>query len=327
MKNFIIRVKKKIENIIREIYFHYKLIVKKFILFINSYRLKKLPDFSEVTIIVRHEGMGFFAFLNYYLYITKYLESLNFYPNIILQSSNYSDESHNFDLLYNRFQPQEKMNNFSSQKKLTITITDLKEILPPNIGMSIAEASLIQKRLLVPSKTILDLVDSYIKTEIGGNFFAVHWRGTDKQTEAPPINLKQIILKIEQLLDKELITSTTCYITSDEESKVKDLKIAIEEQFRNIKVIYRSNTLRSSTSIPIFLASTNSADKVAQIGDEALFECLIFSRASCLIKTASILSGWSAIFNPELPIYFLNASYKDTTWFPESELILRQKLI
>jgi hypothetical protein len=296
-------------------------LISKFWFFVHFHKLRNLPEFSNVTIIARNENIGFFAFLNWYLYITKYLESLKLLPDIVLKNSNYASESKNYDILRDRLQPQKKY-QLTTTKKLEITVRNLKQLVPA-VSMSISEASSIQKRLLVPSKRIQDLVDAYIQAEIGEDFFAVHWRGTDKKGEAPPVSLEQIVCKIEQLLDNGLLKSTRCYIASDEESKVQELKSLIVERFMDIKVVYRPDTLRSLSTTPIHLGKTKSKYQSTRLGDEALFECLLLSRASCLIKTASFLSGWSAVFNPALPVYFLNTPYTDKTWFPESELIHR----
>ena len=320
---------REVPQVIKEIRDHFgkrifflKQILIRIRLTINCFRLKKLPKFSEVKIVAKNEKIGFFAFLNWYLYFTKYLESRHFHPTIVLENSNYAKNRHNFDILFGRLRPQKKSQ--LTTKKITITVKDLRELVPV-VGMNISEAISIQKRFLVPSERIQELVDTYIDTEIGGDFFAVHWRGTDKKSEAPPVNVQEIILKIEQIMSGDFATIKTCYIASDEESKVKDLKKAIEERFIDIKVVYRPDTLRSLNDIPIHLSGTKSNDQSSQMGDEALFECLTLSRATYLIKTASFLSAWSAIFNPALPIYFLNAPYIEKTWFPDFELILSQK--
>jgi hypothetical protein len=39
------------------------------------------------------------------------------------------------------------------------------------------------------------------------------------------------------------------------------------------------------------------------------------------MKTASLLSGWSKLFNPELPVIMLNEPKKKHLWFPEREIV------
>ena len=49
--------------------------------------------------------------------------------------------------------------------------------------------------------------------------------------------------------------------------------------------------------------------------------CLILSRCAALLKTASILSGWSKLFNPALPVVMLNRPPEENLWFPERVLV------
>lgn len=54
---------------------------------------------------------------------------------------------------------------------------------------------------------------------------------------------------------------------------------------------------------------------------DALVNCLILSRCDALLKTASILSGWSKLFNPQLPVSMMSAPYEEYLWFPERDIV------
>jgi hypothetical protein len=54
---------------------------------------------------------------------------------------------------------------------------------------------------------------------------------------------------------------------------------------------------------------------------DAIVNCLILSRCEALLKTASILSAWSKLFNPRLPVVMLNRPPDEHLWFPERVLV------
>jgi hypothetical protein len=68
------------------------------------------------------------------------------------------------------------------------------------------------------------------------------------------------------------------------------------------------------------------ADGNYRKGREALLNCLLLSRCSALIRTASTLSGWASIFNPELPVTMLNRPFPNRLWFPDDRILRRATL-
>jgi hypothetical protein len=48
---------------------------------------------------------------------------------------------------------------------------------------------------------------------------------------------------------------------------------------------------------------------------------LLLSRCTALIRTASRLSAWSSVFNPQLPVVMLNRPHDGMVWFPEREIL------
>jgi hypothetical protein len=82
-------------------------------------------------------------------------------------------------------------------------------------------------------------------------------------------------------------------------------------------IVYRNDSSRSSNGEPLHYRKTDKRE----ITRDAIVNCLILSRCGHLIKTASILSAWAKIFNPELPIIMLNKPFDGSLWFPENEIL------
>jgi hypothetical protein len=67
---------------------------------------------------------------------------------------------------------------------------------------------------------------------------------------------------------------------------------------------------------------TDRFDPVNRIkAREALVNCLLLARCRALIRTASFLSGWASVFNPELSVIMLNRPYQEALWFPDREVL------
>jgi len=83
-------------------------------------------------------------------------------------------------------------------------------------------------------------------------------------------------------------------------------------------IVSRDDSFRSRDGSSIH--ESPSTDKYA-INRDAIVNCLILSRCDALLKTASILSGWSKLFNPRLPVVMLNKPHDEHLWFPERALV------
>ena len=66
---------------------------------------------------------------------------------------------------------------------------------------------------------------------------------------------------------------------------------------------------------------TTQTQNKYEINRDAIVNALILSRCDALMKTSSILSAWSKLFNPGLPLIMLNKPFEQCRWFPERDLI------
>jgi hypothetical protein len=179
-----------------------------------------------------------------------------------------------------------------------------------NLGLA---TYLIDKYLAV-GEDILGEVESFCSRHFANRrVLGVHYRGTDKMREAPAVSYTVVRKNIERYL--ELYPDTGyIFIATDDARFLEDMKIAVISR----PVVYRNDSLRSLDGQAIHeSAHTDKYD----VYRDAIVNCLILSRCDALLKTASILSGWSKLFNPQLPVVMLNKPSDEHLWFPERDLV------
>ncbi|MDD5580256.1 MAG: nodulation protein NodZ [Methylobacter sp.] len=265
--------------------------------------------------------MGFFAQLNLCLYIFAHCERFNLTPYIILSSPFYTVSrgenwlKYYFDDLYLKEADRKLVDD--GRVKVS-SISDIEQMGLPSdyvLNMNLGDANrLFEKNLRIKTE-IQEYVDFFVekhfrkKTVLG-----VHYRGTDKKYEAEPVTWEFCAKTISNYLSSNSQIDTL-FIASDEGAFIK----WIQKEFRHIEVISHDDKEQSQDGNAIH-TDPNIGDNYIK-GKEALVNCLLLSKCNVLIKSSSFLSGWSAIFNPSLPVIMLNRPYNEKLWFPDAAII------
>lgn len=142
----------------------------------------------------------------------------------------------------------------------------------------------------------------------------VHYRGTDKRTEAPVLTYAQVREAVEEFLARNP-EFDALFVASDEQGFVDFME---RELGSALSVVSHEDRERSTSGTAVHRGRGGDPFHKAE---EAVLNCLLLSRCAALIKTASILSGWSKLFNPELRVLMLTSPYEGQLWFPERELV------
>lgn len=159
---------------------------------------------------------------------------------------------------------------------------------------------LIQKYVKIKPE-IQEKVADFTKKRFNGSFtIGVHYRGTDKETEAPKVPFKTVYEEIDKVMEGR--KGVNIFVASDELSFVKDISKRYPGQVLFAEV-YRSKDGKS------FHNSKQKKISNYQKGEEALLDCLLLSKCDYLIRTASNLSAAAAFFNPEMPVVVLSQDY------------------
>lgn len=161
---------------------------------------------------------------------------------------------------------------------------------------------LIQKYIHVRSH-ILKQIDDFCFQWFDDKFvIGVHYRGTDKLTEASPISRADIVARINDCLAQHQDQAVKIFVATDDASFCGFIK----EQFSDLIVM--RDALRSDNDMGVH---TRSDLAPYQKGEDAIIDCLLLSRCDVLIKMASNLSDSSLCFNPGISVVRLNASYSE----------------
>jgi hypothetical protein len=194
----------------------------------------------------------------------------------------------------------------------SIVELDLGEDYDP--ALTIGLAHFLIKKYLVVREDVVREVDEFCRGHFGdGSVLGVHYRGTDKGCESPVVSYDTVRRNVDRYL--ELYPATDgIFVATDDANFLDYLQTASLAR----PIVWRDDSFRSRDGTSIHGSGDTDKD---QINRDAIVNCLILSRCGALLKTASILSGWSKLFNPALPVVMLSKPRPDHLWFPERVLV------
>lgn len=176
--------------------------------------------------------------------------------------------------------------------------------------LTVARASQLIEKYLVIREDIVAEVDAFCRQHFGGRkILGVHYRGTDKFREAGDVSYRKVEENIAFYMEKHPEIAAV-FLSTDDANFLKEL----QNSPLGDMIVSRNDSFRSSDDTAIHFSAQNKYD----INRDALVNCLLLARCDGLIKSASILSGWSLLFNPEIPFVMLNKPFDN--YFPEREL-------
>lgn len=151
---------------------------------------------------------------------------------------------------------------------------------------------LIKKHIKI-KQHVKEIVNEFINSHFQNyTVIGVHYRGTDKECEAPRAAYEDMLAPIEEA---KMILNTEdflVFVATDE----KAFLAYMMEQYPDRVIYYDS--IRSSGNSAVHATSRHKYKK----GEDALVDCLLLSRCDYMIKTSSNLSLAAAYFNPKMPM-------------------------
>lgn len=127
----------------------------------------------------------------------------------------------------------------------------------------------------------------------------VHYRGTDKESEAPRISYETIASVIQEHIGSLKEDNWKIFIATDE--------IAFLDYVAKLfpgRVCY-NEAFRSENKTPIHMSYSD----IYRGGEEAILDCLLLSKSNILIRTSSNLSLVSSYFNPQISVIEVSKRY------------------
>lgn len=144
-------------------------------------------------------------------------------------------------------------------------------------------------------------LDAFVAEHFAGAYpIGVHYRGTDKYEEAPPVAYEEMAAAVRTAAAGAGADPWRVFVATDDQ-RFLDFMI---QHFPD-QLLYRP-MFRSKDGRPI---DVTNDDTNYQKGEDAVVDCLLLARTRFLIRTASNLSLCSAFFNPEVPDRLLNRPY------------------
>jgi hypothetical protein len=273
------------------------------------------------SVEIKNKSTGFFAQLTWCLCILQYCERHGLVPDIRLTGDVYLDRWRGPNWLDYYFDVLTPMIEKGAAKRVRYTrkIVDFHGLGPPIApAMTIDDASRIVREYLRPKPHIAMMVDDFwTSLNVGGPVVGVHFRGTDKSSEAPRVSRDHCLAVLQKNL-RDDASIKAVFVASDEQ-EVIDL---IKDSVTAVPVYSHEDHYRSSDGQPVHTKIGQGSGY--KKGEDALVNALLFSKCSTLIRTSSFLSAWASIFNPGLKVILLNKPYPNKFWFPESEIFSRR---
>jgi len=279
-----------------------------------------------IQLTTDRKAMGLFADLNWVLYGVRFANSVDAELVFEVRGDTYfSKDGDAFDVLEQYFDTQWRQQTDASYFVIRQRLTNLNRQLPyhaTRVGqLSLWEAHTIAIQYLQPLQAIRQKVEDFIDSYLGSDFVGIHWRGTDKISEAPAVCIEQIVQKTVMVCHSLEKIPACFFLASDDQDLITLVRDRFKAVFPNIAVKTRSDATRATDGLPVHRRDNLTPMQRRVMGEDALIDCLILSRSMALIRTSSFLSGWCSVFNPALPVYMLNAPYAYCTWFPDREVL------
>jgi hypothetical protein len=262
---------------------------------------------------------GFFAVMQLYLYILLHCDRNHLTPVVRFSGKNYSCEERNGswfeNYFYSKVPPPLESSKLSPLGEIRTSVImnvhdlGLRQKYDRVITLDMASA-LVEKYMGVKEEILFEVAE-FVKEAFHGETLGVHYRGTDKGSEAPRVEWGAVKSKVLSVIER-VNTIRTIFLASDEPEFIEyflasswPVKVV---QF-NCSEIYRGG-------VPTHKTTGDGYQK----GREALITCLLLSRCDYCLKSASYLSAWSKIFNPQLKVMMLNRPHGHANWFPDREI-------
>lgn len=148
---------------------------------------------------------------------------------------------------------------------------------------------------------IKDFVTSDVNRFAQKNFgtqyvIGVHYRGTDKDYEAPKVSYRKVFKEIKNHLEGLKDREYMIFVATDEQGFLDHIKEVFPDR------VVALNAIRSTDGRPVH----KTTDSPFLHGKQALTDALLLSKCNILIRTSSNLSLWATYFNPKMPVILMN---------------------
>jgi len=161
--------------------------------------------------------------------------------------------------------------------------------------------------------------DFIIEHEINNcTTLGVHYRGTDKGSEAKIMKYKDAVNMIADFLTRRPYF-TNIFITSDESNFTIILPIELEKKLnRSISISFLADPTRLNAGMHTTGSHHNPNFDGRTKLKFAVVNMLILSRCAFVLRTASALSAFARVMRPDLPTLMMSTFRRN--WYPDNQM-------
>lgn len=273
-----------------------------------------LVDHAEgMRIAISNPGLGFFAHLTWYIPILTVSAERNIPVDIASISPQYVSPERGADFVGYFF-----IDRVAAQRTIP---PDLPWTTIRTIGDVVADDDALQSGFEHAHRMFFDryafrpwvteALDTLLQSRPpGGRLIGIHYRGTDKHSEAPRTAYADMLA----IIDRELMQSPDAriFLATDEARFVHACRL----RYGN-RLFFLRDFVRSADREAVH---HNRKHDGFHLGRDAVLNCAMLSRCNIVIKTPSILSGWAKILNPAVEMYLVTRPFSYCAWFPDRAL-------
>lgn len=277
---------------------------------------------GDLLVVDVHCWEGMFVHLEWFLEMAVHCERLGLRPCFMSSSPPYVDRATGPDwYAYFFSNPQLTAQDAHRIRHREVPVCRIAHIgqlgLPCDYDaeLSLATAPGLVRKYIGIRPEVVDKVEAFVTANLQDKtVLGIHYRGTDKRLEAPRLSYRSVFDAIDRYLARH--AGFDClFVSSDEQDFVDEVTDAFGTA---LPVVSHRDQQRSRDRRPVHHSPVGDR---FQRGEEAVVNCLLLSRCAALIKTPSILSGWSKLFNPALEVTMLASPFDRHLWFPDRDLV------
>lgn len=139
----------------------------------------------------------------------------------------------------------------------------------------------------------------------------IHFRGTDKASEAVPVSQEAMLLAIRRSLEQRDIRHI--FLATDEPSFQKKMTSTFGS---SMITCYEQAGVDLQSGGPIHFSAASGGAKAI----DALINIRLLAQCPSIIRTASYMSGWAKVLNPAQEVIMLNKLSTSSHRFPDKEI-------
>jgi hypothetical protein len=178
--------------------------------------------------------------------------------------------------------------------------------------ISLAEAHAIFSRRVAFSELVEQTFEDFLNhANMPEETLGVHFRGTDKASEAAIVSQDDMLIAINKAINDRDVKHI--FLATDEPSFQEKM---IQTFGTSMITFYEQSGVDLNSGGPIHFSDASGSAKAL----DALINIRLLARCNYIVRTASYMSGWAKVLNPAQEVIMLNKLSTNSHRFPDTEI-------